>query len=58
MRPCKPLDQYSSGSFPRVSGDAPIVISTEDPLIPFSPRERGCARAAYLGESQLSVFPA
>ena len=41
MSPTYNCPNYVGESFPRVSGDEPVVFGLSDLLIWFSPRERG-----------------
>ena len=44
--------------FPRVSGDAPVLVAGNLAAGVFSPRERGCAPPAQVRDGEVRVFPA
>ena len=47
-----------SRGFPRVRGDVPMLTSSSQHFIPFSPRARGCSRISAFTQLRQGVFPA
>ena len=58
MRPSTSTIEGAWGSFPRVSGDAPVRAEAARAGFKFSPRERGCAPIMELMPLMKPVFPA